>query len=581
MTVISQEFGYLESDYLEDPYLTGLVHGNVAFQATFVIEDDKPLGFQAEAQITDFPDSKGFQAEAQIIDFPKPVGVQAEGTIADFLDENGVQATAQIIDFPKNAGFQAELTIADYNNPSGFQVESTPATDQDLGFQVEAQTSAFEDPEAFQVESELGDENAQGFEMRSDKALVHLQHPAYLTQPYLTEAYLSSITCVIMGFQVEAVIDEEDAQGFQVESNPDIEDGNGFQAELNILDFLNNSGFQVEGTINVIGDGIIPPHGFQAQGVIEEEVNLGFQAQLVIEDDVPLGFQFESLTFEGIGFQFRSAIYNSNQLRIMCEFPSRGEVVSNWVANTTATGDFDVNNVNTDIEEQIWRAGSGVKTGIQLDCDTGLPQGVGVDTVAILGTNLTTSATVTLIGSDSPVYSTIDRSIPLQVLNSGRIYHVSADLPLTAQRYWRLEIDDPTNSEDPEVGIIIFGTGDIFNGECIVDEITFQQKDFTKTVRTEGQTNVMNSRAQKRVLGLEFRQLDVNGPNYEILRDMFETYRTTHKCLWIPTPDPVDPRNIDRYSVFAKLSEVPSERHNNKGPNNTHADFGVNLDESL
>ena len=75
MTVISQEFGYLESDYLEDPYLTGLVHGNVAFQATFVIEDDKPLGFQAEAQI---------------IDFPKPVGVQSEGQI-ETQDEIGAQ----------------------------------------------------------------------------------------------------------------------------------------------------------------------------------------------------------------------------------------------------------------------------------------------------------------------------------------------------------------------------------------------------------------------------------------------------------------------------------------------------------
>lgn len=579
MTVIHQEFGYLEDEYLDFlPYLTGHTHGHMGFQTTAVIEDDNPIGFQAEGQIVDFQNNLGFQVATITIDFLDPDGYQATATIEDD-DPIGFQSQAQIVDFLDPQGLQAEGNIQDFLDEIGSQANAVIESQDEIGAQAAAQIIDFEDAEGVQATAQIAaTTDEMGFQVRQDSSMVHLTHGKYLTESYLTTSYLADLFCLIMGFQAEAIIDEETALGFEVNGGTeDFPVALGFQASTQILDFLDEKGFQAEAVI----EDFLNELGFQSQGIIEESLELGFQAELQIDDDVFLGFQAESVSIELVGMQVRSAIYNSENFRILCEFPSRGVTVNNWTANFQATGDFDVNNVNTDIEEQVWRSASGVKTGIQLGCDTGVVQGVAVDTVFISGTNLTTSATVTLNGSNSPIYATIDRTITLVPLDNGRMYHISADLPLTSQRYWRLDIDDPTNTEDPEIGIILFGAAQIFSGECIVDQIGFQQRDFTKAVRTEGHTNVTVSRSQKRIVTLEFRDLDADLGNYSLMRDIFEEFRTTLKCLYIPTPDPTRQNITDRYAVFAKMTEVPVEQHNNKGPTNTHVSFSLNLDESL
>jgi hypothetical protein len=553
LTVILQDFPYLEGDYLEDAYLSNSL-GAMGFQATIVIEDDKPNGMQAEvtpstlnnngiqatmvaAVQTEYGNEVrvdkalfhrpkgyltgnylsdaylvaddgvcllfGLQANIQIVDYQNPVGTEALFGVADFLNNNGFQAQIQILDFTGPQGVQSEITITDFLNNNGIQSEITIAD------------------------------------------------------------YLNN-----NGIQSEInILDFPDSNGMQGQIQIlDFLDNNGIQSEITIADYLNNNGFQTRITIE---PNIVNPPGTGG----------GFKPAT--------GFQVNVQALHLNAMQGRVVIYNTTNLRILCSFPSRGVVDSNWVSNSTAAGDFDVNNVNTDIVEQVWRSDTPDIPGVSLECDTGLPQGVAVDTVAVLGTNITTSATVVLQGSNVSNFATIDREITLFPVSNGNMYHVSESLPSTQQRYWRLNIDDPTQPDGYlEVGIILFGSAEIFFGECFRDQISFQQRDFAKTVRTEGQTNVMNSRSQKRKLGLEFQSLEITNNNYNTLRDIFEDSRTILKCLWIPTPDPDDATIIDRYAVFAKLTEIPVERHNNKGKDKSGRDLTfvsltVDLDESL
>jgi hypothetical protein len=237
--------------------------------------------------------------------------------------------------------------------------------------------------------------------------------------------------------------------------------------------------------------------------------------------------------------------------------------------------------LNTDIVEQIWRSEQGTSSGISLVCDTGLPQGIFLDTLAILNHNMTKSANVTLLGSNNSNFSTIGTSIPIQIRQENAFY-IAQGLPNFGYRYWKLLIDDATNQDGfVSVGSILFGSSKIFQGECFVDEIEFELKDYNDTVRTEGFTNVSNSRALKRKVRLEFRSLDSSLQNFKTMRNIFETYRTTHKCLWIPTPDPLDGEVTARFAVFGKLSAIPSERHNSKGPKADYVTFNIEVDESL
>ena len=508
-------------DYLETPYLDYAYLGEAAIASTGI-------------QVT------------FVIEDDNPVGIQTEtGT----THPTGLQTTF-VIEDDNPVGVQTEFTIGDFEKPTGVQFLSEPSGVANTGIQF----------------------NSTGW--------VHaLCGEGYLTGDYLSGAYMSPEGgyCVSGGFQTTFTIISEPATGIQFESGvSDFPHPLGMQTEFNIVDFLHPVGIQTEFTIE---DDLAK--GVQTQFIIEEERPLGIQTTFVIEDDAPTGFQFEAISIEATGFQFRAAIYSATAPRILCEFPSRGTVTNNWVSNSTETG-FNVNSVNTDIVEEVWRSASGTITGVNLDCDTGLAQGVAVDTVAILNTNLTTSATVSLLGSNVSDYSVIERTIPLAPLSNGNMYHINQDIPFTQQRYWRISIDDPTNSNGHlQIGLVVFGQGEIIINECFTDQIQFEQRDFTKTVRTEGQTTVAISRSQKRRISLNFQSLLIGEGNYAKLRNVFETFRTTLKCLWIPTPDPVIHTTTDRYAVFAKLTNVPVEQHNNKGPDHIYVDLTIDLDESL
>jgi hypothetical protein len=160
-------------------------------------------------------------------------------------------------------------------------------------------------------------------------------------------------------------------------------------------------------------------------------------------------------------------------------------------------------------------------------------------------------------------------------------YYIAPELPTEGFRYWRIDIDDATNPDDYiEIGTVVFGAAAIFQGECFVDEVEFQYQDFTDSVPTEGFTNVANSRSLKRKVRLQFRSLNFQKANYRILRNLQETYRTTHKCLWIPTPSATDPEVTARFAGYAKLTTLPTERHVYHGGDADYVSFPIEFDES-
>jgi len=442
---------------------------------------------------------------------PEPaVGMQAESIVG-----NGhaiaMQAEGYINDFITALAWQAQFVIADALKAIGWQDLNVITNPKAYAWQTE-----------FHINERL---RSMGFEFKYNK-LIHSVADVYNLGGYNEDPY--------------------NAPAFNV-----------------------NTAWQYEGRLS---DTI--PYAWQTQFVIAGSKKIGWQDKGVISIEPAYGWQADSITVQNLGWQARVQLYNTDNLRILLDFPSRGTNGLSWNASSTMAGDFGVNNLNTDFVEQIWRGASGVKS-VNLTCDTGLPQGVFLDTFAMLNHNLTTSAVVTLIGSANPGFSPIGTTIALTMerVNS---YYIAPELPLNGYRYWRLNIDDPTNPDDSLfIGTVIFGESIIFHGECFVDQVTYGRTNFKDSVKTEGYTNVMNNRGTKKRVSLSFQKIAFGGGNYRNLQTIYSEAETVLKALWIPTP-----QYPSRFAVFAKLVEIPDETHNDKGVNSNYVDFDINLDES-
>lgn len=300
------------------------------------------------------------------------------------------------------------------------------------------------------------------------------------------------------------------------------------------------------------------------------------QSERRIDRVKALRAQVDRIQARTLHMQVIQALYNTTNLRILIDFASRGVSGTNWNSNSTSPGDFSVNNVNTDIDEQVWRSTNGTLSGIILTCDTQVNQGVFVDTINLRNHNMTTSASVVVQGSSAPDFSSVGFTQTLQV-KKDNVYWISETLPITSYRYWRFLISDPTNTNPYiQIGTILFGSSLIMAGECFVENVIKTRKHFSDKVRTEGFTNVSNNRAMKYSVSLDFRSLDFQKANYTMLSNVFDTARTSLKCLWIPTP-----QYPERFAVFGKLASLPSENHNSKGEKSDYISFGIEVDESL
>jgi hypothetical protein len=565
MTVVTVEQGYLQSQYDTGEYLAIQVHGaigsqfqavidfNVAFAAQFqgVIDSTKALATQFQGVVSS-TSASGSQYESHILDRLSAIGAQFNGFIST-QTASGVQFSSFIgnltglavqlqgvISSLNSSGIQYQSTIVDRLNVLGIELDGIISTSTAIGTQFQGIISGLsacgvqlnaepfvKTPVGTQFEAHIVD-RPQGMASQFIMApYVHIW-ANYLVEDYLVGTYLTK------NFHIHVAL----------------------QFEAKNIDALHSTGFQFQGVIQ----------GYAAKGV---------QFQGFIQGYKPLGVQFTSVNPAPLGVQFRAALYNTDHLRVLCEFPSRGTGGgTNWTANSTASGDFGISNVNTDIVEQVWR--SQVITGVQLTCDTGLPQGVFLDTLAILNHNLTTSASVLLEGDDDPLFGSPGFSQSLSI-TANDSYWVSPSLPLEGFRYWRFTIDDSTNTDAYlQIGTIIFGEATIFVGENFSNPLRLKKTHFSDKVYTEGFTNVSNDRAFKKSIALTFNNLVISGGNYTNLAEIIGTARTNLKCLWIPTP-----KYPERYAVFGKLTQLPEEEHNDLGQDADYVNMSIEVDESL
>lgn len=531
-----------------------------------------PYGIEYEGEIAK-QSPYGLQVEGDLY-IPKQIGLQYEGMIVDKEKSLGLQFESYIIDRLKSIGLEYVSTINDLKNLCGLQSQTTIKALKSIGIEYEVNIT-INNSRGIQYEGTiLTLPNARGLEYR-DTSLLHLWQGVYLSYAgYLTDAYLAGRMHAITGLQVEQDITKDESLGLQYEGFISKDHPIGIEYESEI--FKETSyGLQYEGNLNKESS-----HGLQFESnIIDRCLSFGFQVEVIILKLSALGIQFDSITLKPYGIQTRFVIYNHDNLRILCDYASRGITGENWIANSTGAGDFSANNLNTDIVEQVWRSATGVKSGVILDCDTEITQ-VFVDTFAMLNHNLTTSAIVKLIGSNNPIHTPSGVIHNIQVTEDNA-YWIAEDLPLTGYRYWRITIDDNTNIDDfISIGTILFGDCQLLSGECFVDELEFKYNDFSDKVLTQGHTNVSNSLALKRYVRLDFRMLRSEGGNFELMRQIFKRYRTTHKCLWIPTPSPYEQVITDRYAVYGKLVDIPQESHKSLGVDKDYASFTIEVDES-
>lgn len=389
----------------------------------------------------------------------------------------------------------------------------------------------------------------------------------YLELTYLEENYLAGYGISSLGVQLFGETGNQAAVGTELI---------GFKSQgLGVELFAKTDSSQALGVqlieSNIGHRSCEEDQGYLDQNYLETRYLIGYMcAGLSVELDVQV--------LTSLGVELNVINYNTNRLRILCDIESRGDDSSNWTANSTlasSTDSFNINNVNTDIVEQVWRSNN-LKVGLLLDCDAGVGTNIFMNTFVMVNHNLTTSAIVTLLGDDDPAFGSPGTTISFN-MTENRFVYIAPDSPLSGFRYWRLTIDDNTNPNAYlQIGVIGFGAAEILNQNCYTDLIMQKSIDHKDTVFTEGFTNVMNERSLTEALTLNFRHIIYDSQDWNTLQRVFFSAKTTLKCFWIP-----DPQIPLRFLKFSKLKEIPPERHNYKGIDADYVDLNVNLDESL
>jgi len=468
----------------------------------------------------------GVQFEAVILELADPEGVQFESEIKDLAVPNGVQFSGEFLNSLNNQGLQFFATNLGFRCP-GYG-------ESDYGTLAYGETRCFASGAVQFIAQTLDISSPQGVQID----VIDFPSP--------------------IGSQFEGVITVSDSEGVQFNAvTADFGNQGGVQYDAQMVNFLKNEGVQ-------------------------------FLSQIVDLPDAE-GVEFIATFVNAGGVEFRVNLYNTTQLRVVCDILSRGAKTgagNNAWGNAIATGqnwqtnsqdpaaDFTIQNLNTDTTEQVYRSQIGTITGVNIDLDSETTPGMFTDTLAILNHNLTTGASIVLIASDNSSFTPIGKTINITP-RTDNIYHIEPDLPLSAFRYWRFQLDDPNNTDGYlEIGTMIMGEAVIMTTEeCMIDRLRKRTVHFTDSVKTEGFTSVKNNRVLKNRISIRFESLRFDKGNFQNLDSIFKTARTSQKCLWIPTPSILDPSITERFAVWGKLPEIPSEEHNIKGTAGSDLDF--------
>lgn len=285
-----------------------------------------------------------------------------------------------------------------------------------------------------------------------------------------------------------------------------------------------------------------------------------------------------------LGLECIQASYNNGLLRIMWEIASDGIASNNYTGSTAASVDKGVINLKSDITEQYYQTISA--SNQYFTFDIGLNLTTLIDTFALISTNLTNSAVITIKGSGSgseaapsdwapiPVMLTIKPSIdPLEE----NVIYIATTQPILAYRHFRVDIHDPTNPDGfLRIGRCIAGTSFYFVTENCLDTISYKKENYKDEFKINGFTSIANNRSLKKGMTITFKDLDtVAYVNYQRLMNYANYCRDTLKALVI-----IDPRSPYKFSVFAKLKSMPDESHNYISDSCSYASLTLSYDEA-
>ena len=563
------EKAFLERDFLQDEFLTSTTTTNRAFQFNVAVNADRSIANQFAGVINNYA-SRAFQFEQFVADQEKSLAFQfnQEVTTARSIALQG----EQLVDAARAIAAQFEAFVDNVENSIGLQFDQiTEGTTRNIAAQFEQLVNAARS-RALQFEAIIEDKTQSVAHQFKLGNFLHAicENGGFLEGDFLSQEFLARCINVGVPIQFEAIVAGiEKSVASQFEVGVTATKSPAVQHEV-IVNAARSLAVEFKQFVNASRS-----LAMQLEQVVETDRSLAAQFEVVVADvERSLATQFELLIIQAVALQFNVNLYNSDRLRVLCEFASRGvDPASNWTATNTAAGDYNVNNINTDIIEQVWRTQTGT-TNATIVCDAGTPRFV--DTLAILNHNLTASATVIFEGADDPSFSPVGVSLSLATLGDTNLYWISPTLPTQSFRYWRLVITDLTNSDNYlKIGIVLFGSAIIFNEECFSNPIKKRDVNFVDGFQTEAFTSIQNDRGLRREIGLDFENLNSNGGNYDNLLNLFRTYRTTPKCLWIP-----DPRYPSRYAIYGKLTEIPQETHQDMGEDADYVSFSVEIDEA-
>ena len=136
--------------------------------------------------------------------------------------------------------------------------------------------------------------------------------------------------------------------------------------------------------------------------------------------------------------------------------------------------------------------------------------------------------------------------------------------------------EDPSNdAADIEIGRLIAGEAFVFDTENCAQDVEFSYRNFKNEVNINGFTSASNNRALKKNLRLSLPNLNaISKTNYSEWNRMIKYCRDSLKMLVI-----VDPASPYRFSVFAKLQEIPAEKTRYIDGSNMYASITATWDE--
>ena len=260
--------------------------------------------------------------------------------------------------------------------------------------------------------------------------------------------------------------------------------------------------------------------------------------------------------------------YNVTNFRILWEILSDGTSGGSNVTATQVDSTSSADNIKSDSLEKYCLFVTKDVT-ITFNCE----QSIYIDTIGILGHNLTAGATVTLLISTNGVnYSTL-KVLPIHQSGETNTIICEASV-LGPYQYWRLRIQDASNPDNLYVGRVVMGQSTVFDGENFTSRLSFRTQNYVEEESMNGFESAFRQRALRNILRLTFEDLSVSGGNYSEFRRYIRYCRNTLRALVIP-----DPTNPYRYSVWAKLKEMPTENHRSLDSDSTYATIECEWDE--